>query len=92
LKEEDGTFVSTDSLLQAYDRLQEALQRKRQGAFKPDRERERDELTYALGNKEHSGGVRGMGVIPWKKGFSADMESYKNWTEANAKQKRSCIA
>jgi hypothetical protein len=33
-----------------------------------------------------------MGVIPWKKGFSADMESYKNWTEANVKQKRSCIA
>jgi hypothetical protein len=29
LKEEDGTFVTTDSLLQAYDRLQEALQRKR---------------------------------------------------------------
>jgi hypothetical protein len=42
-----------------------------------ERERERDDLTYALGNKEHSRRVRGMGVIPWKKGFSADMESYK---------------
>ena len=43
-------------------------------SFKLDREK--DELMYALGTLEHTGRVRGMGVVPWKYGFSADIETY----------------
>nr|TKW31313.1 hypothetical protein SEVIR_2G097300v2 [Setaria viridis] len=70
LNRENGSFITTDSLIAEFNRLQDALKAKQQGSFKPDREK--DELTYALRNLEHSGPVRGMGVVPWKKGFSED--------------------
>ena len=37
-----------------------------------------NELTYALGTPEHTGCVRGMGVVPWKHGFSGDIETYRS--------------
>ena len=46
-----------------------------EGSFKPDKEK--DELTCALGTPEHTGRVRGMGVVSWKHGFSADIEAYR---------------
>ena len=45
----------------AAQRLQEAIQSVAEGTFQPDRER--DELTYALGNPEHPGRTRGKGVV-----------------------------
>ena len=45
-------------------------------SFKSDKEK--DELTYALGTLEHIGCVRGMGVVPWKHGFSGDIETYRS--------------
>ena len=33
---------------------------------------------YALGTAEHTGRVRGMGVVPWKHGFSGDIETYRS--------------
>ena len=47
-----------------------------EGTFQPDRER--DELTYALGNPEHSSRTRGKGVLPWKYGFKDYIESYRS--------------
>ena len=55
-----------------------------EGNFKPDREK--DELTYALETPEHTGRVRGMGVVPWKHGFSADIETYQSRYRKKAEQ------
>ena len=41
-------------------------------------DRERDELTYALGNPEHPGRTRGKDVVPWKYGFRDYIESYRS--------------
>ena len=47
-----------------------------EGTFLPDRER--DELTYALGNPEHPGRTRGKDMVPWKYGFRDYIESYRS--------------
>jgi len=48
-----------------------------QGSFQPSREK--DILTSALGNKEHPGRTRGIGVsVPWKLGFPDDASSYRS--------------
>jgi hypothetical protein len=46
-----------------------------QGSFHPSREN--DELTQALGNKEHPGRTRGVGMVPWKAGFPDALHLYK---------------
>ena len=60
----------------AAQRLQEAIQAVTNGTFPPDRER--DELTYALGNPEHLDRTRGKSVVPWKYGFRNYIESYRS--------------
>ena len=55
---EDGSFVTSDAIREAADRLDVALKAVSEGSFKSDREK--DELTYALGTPEHTGRVRGM--------------------------------
>jgi len=62
LKPEDGSLITSDAIREAANRLDEALKAVSEGSFKPDREK--DELTYALGTPEHTGRVRGMGVVP----------------------------
>ncbi len=47
-----------------------------QGSFNPDREK--DELTLALGNKEHPGRTRGVGLVNWKVGFLQDVDNYRS--------------
>ena len=64
--------------------MDEALKAVSEGSFKPDREK--DELTYALGTPKHTGRVRGMGVVPWKHGFSADIEIYRSRSRKEAEQ------
>ena len=73
---EDGSFVTSDAIREAATKLDDALKAVSKGSFKPDREK--DELTYALGTPEHTGRVRGMGVVPWKHDFSADLDTYRS--------------
>ena len=54
------------------------MQAAAEGKFLPDRERERDELTYALGNPDHPGRTRGKSVVPWKYEFRDDIDSYRS--------------
>ena len=71
-----GDCIYGPKIQLAAQRLQEAIQAAAEGTFQPDRERE--ELTYALGNPEHSGRTRGKGVVPWKYGFMDYIESYRS--------------
>ena len=73
---EDGSFITSDAIKEAADMLEVALKAMSKGSFKSDREK--DELTYSLGTPEHTGCVRGMGVVPWKHGFSGDIETYRS--------------
>ena len=59
---EDGSFVTSDAIREAANKLNEALKAMSEGSLKPDREK--DELMYALGTPEHTVRVRGMGVVP----------------------------
>ena len=81
---EDGSFVTSDAIREAADRIDVALKAVSEGSFKSDREK--DELTYALGTPEHTGRVRGMGVVPWKHGFSADIETYRRRSRKKGEQ------
>jgi hypothetical protein len=74
LNMEDGSFVTSDRIREATDKL----------ALKPDREK--DKLTYALGTPKHTGHVRGMGIVPWKHGFSGDIETYRSRCRRKAEQ------
>ena len=50
--------------------------KQRAGKFKPQRERERDILTFALGNPEHPGHVQGISSKEeWKEGFGLEWEA-----------------
>ena len=84
LNSEDGSLITSDAIREAANRLDEALKAVSEGSFKPDREK--DELTYALGTPKHTGCVRGMGVVPWKHGFSADIETYRSRSRKKAEQ------
>ena len=81
---EDGSFVTSDAIREAADKLDEALKVVSEGSLKPDREK--NELIYALGTLEHTGRVRGMGVVPWKHGFSAYLDTYRSRARKKAEQ------
>jgi hypothetical protein len=66
--------------------MEEALKLKEEGKFKPDREK--DELSFALGTPEHTGRVRGLGVIPWKHAFLEDQATYRSRSRSKAEQER----
>jgi hypothetical protein len=56
-----------------------------EGMFQPDREN--DELTKALKNKEHTRRIRGLDpAIPWRSGFTQDNQTYRSRERAK-KQK-----
>ena len=73
---EDGSFVTSDAIREAADRLEVALKAVSEGSFKSDREKY--ELTYSLGTPKHTGRVQGMGIVSWKHGFSANIETYQS--------------
>lgn len=79
-----GALIPSDALRAAAERLEAALKLKAEGKFTPNREK--DELTYALGTPEHTGRVRGLGVVPWKHGFSEDLETYRSRCRSKAEQ------
>ena len=54
-----------------YERLAQIVDAEKQGLFHPDREK--DQLTAAIGTAEHSGRVRGVSSsLPWKQAFPND--------------------
>ena len=65
-------------------KLTEAHKQSAQGSFKPDRDR--NKLTLALGNKEHGGRTRSIGVMGWKYGFISNVDSYKSRKRSQAEQ------
>ena len=71
-----GKCQWTDEQLQIPVRkLRHYIDAAQRGTFLPNREK--DELTMALGNPEHPGRTRGtLGSIPWKVGFP-DAGGYK---------------
>ncbi|WVZ97939.1 hypothetical protein U9M48_043438, partial [Paspalum notatum var. saurae] len=82
----DRTLIFNDKIKQAAERLVEAIDKSSKGEFVP--EREKDELTWALENREHPGRTRGIGNVSWKVGLPEDKVSYrkrKSLSEADAK-------
>jgi hypothetical protein len=71
-----GKIIALASLEKASEELLKAIKAAQEGEFHPDREN--DELTRALGNPEHGGRTRGMGVVPWYEGFAGWNNSYKS--------------
>ena len=71
-----GKCVWTDEQMRIpVKRLQHYVDAAQQGTFVPDREK--DELTMAIGNPEHPGRTQGMPVsLSWKAGFP-DAGDYK---------------
>jgi hypothetical protein len=55
-----------------------------EGTFVPDRER--DELSVAIGTKEHGGRCSGKGAVPWKLTWRGQIDSYKSWKRSKDQQ------
>jgi hypothetical protein len=70
-----GKIIALASLENASKELIKAIKAAQEGQFHPDREN--DELTLALGNPEHGGRTRGVGVVPWYEGLAGWKDSYK---------------
>ena len=86
-----GKCQWTDEQLQIpVKNLRHYIDAAQQGTFVPDREK--DELTMALGNPEHPGRTRGMpGSILWKVGFctqgiTKSTRGGRNWSRTKCKR------
>ncbi|KAG2577077.1 hypothetical protein PVAP13_6NG080030 [Panicum virgatum] len=87
-----GAYYNPDGSLGFRDRDAEDLGRKiheaheaaSTGAFVPDREN--DELTRALGSKEHPGRTRGTDNVPWRFAFPEHLGTYRSRGRRNAQQ------
>ena len=80
------TFSQPETL-QVTQKLVEVQETVEKGKFMPDREN--DPLVVALGNKEHPGGTRSIGVkVPWKEGFTKypTYKSCKRYEERKKKE------
>jgi hypothetical protein len=74
--EQTGELVAPPAIVTPKNKLVKALQEVEEGKFIPDRER--DVLTKAPRNAEHTGRTRGLGPnYPWSIGFAEDVESYR---------------
>ena len=71
----DGTLIFNDKIKRAAERLVEAIDMSSKGEFIP--EKEKDELTWALENREHPSRTRGIGNVWWKVGLPEDRGSYR---------------
>ena len=62
--------------MEIYERLVHIVDAEKQGLFHPDREK--DQLTAAIGTLEHSRRVRGVSSsLPWKQAFPNDPDYRK---------------
>ena len=73
---ETGLVMEKASLKEATDEILIAIEEARTGVFMPNREN--DELTRALKNREHPGRTRGKGVVPWFEGFADWNDDYRS--------------
>ena len=76
VEEEQGHIECNDKIRQPAEKLVHAIDLSSQGLFHPDREK--DELSLALGNPEHLGRTTGYGTTAWKFGFPMDINSYRS--------------
>jgi hypothetical protein len=76
INSEDGTLDFPPSLRETALEILKIIEDVRAGRVKVDREI--DELTMALKNREHPGCCRGFGVVPWKFGFRGDIATYRS--------------
>ena len=68
------------------ERMRKAVKAVKDGDFIPDREN--DELTLALGNKEHDGRTRGTrGSQPWRTGFPEERKKYPDRSRQRRKDR-----
>ena len=68
------------------ERIRKAVKAVKDGDFIPDREN--DELTLALGNKEHDGRTRGTrGSQPWRTGFPEERKKYTDRSRQRRKDR-----
>ena len=66
--------------------MRKAVKAVKDGDFIPDREN--DELTLALGNKEHDGRTRGTsGSKPWRTGFPEERKKYPDRSRQRRKDR-----
>jgi hypothetical protein len=72
---EDGTLVPSDQIREIVG-----------GTFVSDRER--DELSAAIGTKEHGGCFQGKGAVPWKLAWCDQIDSYKSHKRSKDQQQR----
>lgn len=80
----------SDQSREATIRLEATVKAVAEGAFEPNREK--DGLTYAPENAKHIGRVQGKGVVPWKNGFSADLETYKSRSKSKVEtEEKMCM-
>jgi hypothetical protein len=74
--EQTGELIAPPPIATPKNELVKALKEVEEGKFIPDRER--DVLTKALGNAEHTGRTQGLGPnYPWSIRFAEDVESYR---------------
>ena len=83
LNQTDGSLVVPGDMQEVARDLVTAIDEAKQGTFQS--QRENDELTRALKNPEHSGRVRGIGMVPWKVAWAGD-SSYKTHRKSRAEQ------
>ena len=81
-----GNLVVDTKIAAPFAALVEVFEKVKEGKFKPDREK--DELTEALGNPEHTGWTRGWGGYPWSTGFTAADSLYPYRSRERAKKRK----
>jgi hypothetical protein len=87
LHPETGKCVFTRKMLETpIANLKKAMKEIMDGTFIPDREK--DDLSRALGNKEHWGRARGIiGSPPWIHAFPDDIDTYRSRGRTTKEQK-----
>jgi len=73
---ETGKVVYGERIQAVVERFHEARSIAQSGQWQPNRDK--DELTYTLGNPEHGGRTRGYGSVSWEHAFPQDKETYRS--------------
>jgi hypothetical protein len=73
---ETGKVVYGERIQAVAERFHQARSIAESGEWQPNRDK--DELTFALGNPEHGGRTRGYGTVSWEHAFPADRETYRS--------------
>jgi hypothetical protein len=76
LDPETGKVVFGKKLQRAAERFAYARSTAQSGQWQP--KRDKDELTFALENPEHSGRTRGYGELSWEHAFPLDRDAYRS--------------